>query len=270
MILRVGAKNEKETNRKNRKNLNIPYLQWIFMGKKIKIKNDITEWIKLILKMVFFPVKWVHNKVVQYNQVINAYVTMALVLVSVLLVIVTINSANISKQLGEIETYLAADKAKQEILAQKTLAENLLLETIKNKQEFIDYIVGLERGKNTTEYRMDYLNILRIQQARDMISFGSPSIRLKLDNYLEAVNSIKDDLEQIRLEASTNQYKVKKERIDRAIAISKSLIDGSYRNVKIDEFIKDIQDYIKDRDKAYNEIDKQMKESLLKLFSNDK
>ena len=97
------------------------------MFKKIK-RTDVIKWIKLILKILSFPFKWVNNKIVQHNRVINAYATIALVLVSVGLIIVTVNSANIGKHLGEIETYLAADKAKQGILAQKILAENLLLE----------------------------------------------------------------------------------------------------------------------------------------------
>jgi len=196
------------------------------MKKKVT-KNCIINWIKQVLRKTAILLKQAHNHIVKHNPIWNSYITITLVLVSVIMIFATIYSATTAVRLGEIETYMVADKSRQEMLAQKIMAENLLIETSQNKRELLIYIDTLETLKNTTEAYSDDLNILRVQQAKDMVLFGSVDIREKIDNYLDAMKKIKNDLAQIERSSRLDEYKIKSERISRTIRISKDLIEES-------------------------------------------
>ena len=209
------------------------------------------------------------DKFVKHKEAINALATTVLIFVSIGLILVTIYSAIVASNLGKIEIYLATQKEKQETKEQIILAEDLLLETLYNKATTLNLITFLKEHKNKTEVTVDLLKTTRIQQAKEMIGFGLPKIRLKLDSYLDVVSALKDDLEEIRKATRNRDDKTRRERFDSALSNSNLLINGTYRMFNMDEFIKDLNDYIEERSAYYQQIDKKTEELLQEFSENE-
>mgnify|MGYP001561767465 CR=1 FL=1 len=210
-----------------------------------ELKTKIKKRAKLLIFMTNV------KKIDKYSTRILAVATVVLIVVTGLLIIVTYN-------LTTITSSLLTWNEKEKIQNQISLAEDLNLETSQNK-EFLKYILSnLESLKNKTEYQPDLLKTTTLQQAKDLIGFGSLEIRSKLDYHLDGINLIKDDLQEIKTASIYGDLKIKKERIDRAIKIANSFINSNEKDYNIDEFLKYISDYIKERYIIYNEIDKKL------------
>jgi len=163
---------------------------------------------------------------------------------------------NTTANLNNLESNLFLERQKIEVISQITLAEDLLLETEKNRNEFNKSISTLPSKKNNTEFPVDYFETTKIEQARNTNGFGSKTMREKFMQYSNAVDLTKFLYSKISLQ---DQYKG--EYIDDALHIAEGITrkNGNYDGVNIDEFISDINDYIKERNDYLAQIDLKLK-----------
>lgn len=201
--------------------------------------------------------KWIEDKwgsFIKNRDTINTISTIALIIVSVLLIIVTAKSYTISKDISDIQVYLAVEREKHDTLIEITLAEDLLQEVKWNKDELLLIISTLDDMKENNQARPDYIRTEKIQRSIEMVGFGSKDMRNKFENYLTIMDLVKDDLKEIQSHSKARDN-IKVERINHTLKFSKSIVDSKFENVNIDEFIKNIEDYILERIEHYSNLD---------------
>lgn len=201
--------------------------------------------------------KWIENKwesFIKHRDTINTISTIALIIISILLIIVTVKSYTISKDISDTQVYLSIEREKHNTLIEITLAEDLLQEVKWNKDELLLIISTLDEMKENNQFRLDYIRTEKIKRSIEMIGFGSKDMRSKFENYLTIMDLVKDDLKAIHIHIKARDN-IKIERIDQTLKFSRSIIDGKFENVNIDEFIEDIEDYITERTKYHSNLD---------------
>ncbi|MFZ3058428.1 MAG: hypothetical protein WA102_01705 [Candidatus Methanoperedens sp.] len=199
---------------------------------------------------------------IRNRDTINTISTVALVIVSILLIMVTIESYRISKEISNTQVYFALENEKQNTLVEITLAEDLLQEVKWNKEELLIIIRDYDGMKTNNIFRPDYIRTTKIQRATEMVGFGSKEMRAKFENYLTILNIVKDDSKAIQINYEPNS-EIKIERIDHTLKFSSAIVYNKFENVNIDEFTKDIQGYIEERNTYYDELNKKLETMIL-------
>ncbi|MBI2576252.1 hypothetical protein HYV84_03490 [Candidatus Woesearchaeota archaeon] len=221
-----------------------------------------------IVKMVCLNHSLTHLQEIwrDYKEHIEIGCTIIIIILTFLSIVVTYQSIVVSEKIGKIEVYLASQEEKKEVMSQITLAKDLLQETLQNKKEVSELLIPfLQEYKNRTETRPDFLKTSHIQQAKDMITFGSANLRIKLDDYLDIVSTVKGDIQEIEKATRNQDTKIRLERFNSALNHAKILLSGRNGRFNIDEFIEDIKTYLQETDDYYKKIDRKAEEMLIKF-----
>lgn len=200
-----------------------------------------------------------------HEKKINSIATVALVLLTAALIIVTYFSIKATNSIKDVEIYLSVERQKEEIRGNIVIAKNLILEMNFNKGYADKIILTLSELKNRTEVSPDLFEVLRVVQARENPSFSDDEIKHQLEMYLDTIENIKLSLNEIKKAEAVGKRKIKTEHIDIAIKYSKWIVNGAPPLLKSDDIVKKIQDYIDEEEELYEKIEQKMREDILEL-----
>ncbi|MBI4020935.1 MAG: hypothetical protein HY369_01695 [Candidatus Aenigmarchaeota archaeon] len=184
------------------------------------------------------------------------------------LIFLTSQQVDISKKIATLELELAAERQRELILEQIALSKNLLSESSNNKillERMLDPEKGLLPMKTSTEAWLIYPELTRAQQARSSPTFGDTPLRQDIDSYVGLIEQLNSDLDQIRISSSTDEHKVKGERIDRALSTIHLLTD----DLVLEKFRERLQDYTMTREAYYQSLSKEIENRLSDLLSSE-
>jgi len=239
------------------------------MGNRIKLLKD-----KENLLKKFWD--WLQHK----KETINSFTTFINILVTVALIVVTvvlINGTNLSieankeiaeitnlsieanKEIAEITIYLEKQKKIENMRFDLALAMNLKFELMMNEVALKDYLSTLEKMKIINKTKLETISISELDNIDTKSDFGTAEIRLVSKVYLLELKLLNEHL----LRVDRPQGLAKNNSIDKVIYISDNLING--KNImNISEFIILLDDYKKNLSDKINLLESAQIEELIK------
>lgn len=200
---------------------------------------------------------------------VNNLQGLILIFVTTVLILTTLKSVAVTKDISNIEVYLASERAKDQLREKISLANDLLIELQRNK-EMLTYTYSWEQMeplKNKTETKPDGLKDDKIWQAKEMLDFGSDKFRSQINDYIDGIHRLKDDLSEIELAERQDDYNIKRERIDDFIKYSESFLSGRVNSANLNDMISETTQYINETEEQFRVIDSEMNEKIKELSS---
>lgn len=178
---------------------------------------------------------------------INAFLTVAMILVTIALIFVSCSSIDVSKKIGKIELSLALDRQRSLILEDIQLTDDIISEADLNhliiKTEINNYNNSINGSSIKAGYESMFISNFaltsgRSQLAMDSKSFGNSTIKSALNNYILLITGLKIKQEQILQALQNGNQKVQIENIHAFISAGKILvgeedIEENIKNVKL-------------------------------------
>ena len=170
--------------------------------------------------------QWIENN----KEKISTYSAIILIVVTLVLIGVTINSTIVAKNLGKIQVNLQKFQEKKETNEQIKLAEDVKEELVDNRDKIITNILPrLEEMKND-EKSLIIINFetTKVKLALESVGFGNKDITNQLRRYIDSLIIIEKHLENVEEATDHRDLKVRNESIGSAIEQCKIVVHGVY------------------------------------------
>ena|SRR3989338_4064890 len=189
---------------------------------------------------------------------ILAISTVVLAVATIILIFVTLHLADATNDIADLEKILHKEREIEKISREISLSENLISEIQNNKYYFEIVPDQLEKLDNKSEFIADLTESLRLRQAHDDPNFGSPELRKILEEHFILLNRFKEHLKEIQNAAQNQDPVVKRQRINRAIDLSKGFLNSSFVDERLDSVILELEKYKNKRNKKLIELEEEV------------
>jgi len=187
----------------------------------------------------------------------------------IILIVVTLFQIKATSDIYEIERFLVLEAKKSLIQENIDVAENLHNEMITNK-DLINLLASLDEAYivNGTETTFARLETRRIEKAVDFLGFSDTLIGQQVEVHLILVNVIKELMELVHTDSSliqsdlTNQHyrDLRTEHLRGTKNNANAILSGNLnsRRLSYDDFLKEIEEYIKEQESELEEINEKI------------